>query len=286
MSSRFFTTEALVIGSMRYREADRIVTLYTRDRGRLGAIAKGVRRTSSKVGGRLEPFSLIRASLHAGHGLYTVVGVETLRTFQGVRDELFRMEEGARLFAAVRHLFPGEEGSGPAFNLLVRGIACLAESPDAETAAHTVLATRLKLLVLLGYAPEMSRCAVCGGDGAVYGFSPSLGGVVCEACAMGGAARAGAGAPYGEDAAGGVGAMHGAGTPDGAGATHGTRTPAPPDVDFVRPASCFAVSPGAVATLRAFLDRPLAKIETYDFDERAVAEVEQVLRQTLAYHGH
>ena len=187
MSSRFFTTEALVIGSMRYREADRIVTLYTRDRGRLGAIAKGVRRTSSKVGGRLEPFSLIRASLHAGHGLYTVVGVETLRTFQGVRDELFRMEEGARLFAAVRHLFPGEEGSGPAFNLLVRGIACLAESPDAETAAHTVLATRLKLLVLLGYAPEMSHCAVCGGDGAVYGFSPSLGGVVCEACAVGGA---------------------------------------------------------------------------------------------------
>ena len=59
MSSRFFTTDALVIGSMRYREADRIVTLYTRDRGHLSAIAKGVRRTKSKVGGRLEPFSLV-----------------------------------------------------------------------------------------------------------------------------------------------------------------------------------------------------------------------------------
>jgi len=273
VSSRFFTTEALVIGSMRYREADRIVTLYTRDRGRLGAIAKGVRRTSSKVGGRLEPFSLIRASLHAGHGLYTVVGVETLRTFQGVRDALFRMEEGARLFAAVRHLFPGEEGSVPAFNLLVRGIACLAESADAETAAHTVLATRLKLLVLLGYAPEMSHCAVCGGDGAVYGFSPSLGGVVCEACAVGGAPAE-------------TGARHRKGAPDGVGATHGAGTPASPDVDLVKPVSCFPVNPGAVATLRAFLDKPLAEIESYDFDERAVAEVEQVLRQTLAYHGH
>ena len=114
MSSRFFTTDALVIGSMRYREADRIVTLYTRDRGRLSAVAKGVRRTKSKVGGRLEPFSLVRASLHAGRGtLYTVVGVETVRTFQGVRDELFRMEEGARLLSAVRHLFPGEEAQRP-----------------------------------------------------------------------------------------------------------------------------------------------------------------------------
>ncbi|MBN1321025.1 MAG: DNA repair protein RecO, partial [Thermoleophilia bacterium] len=235
---RFFTTEALVIGSMRYREADRIVTLYTRDRGRLGAIAKGIRRTSSKVGGRLEPFSLIRASLHTGHGLYTVVGAETLRTFQGVRDELFRMEEGARLFTAVRHLFPGEEGSVPAFNLLVRGVACLAESPDAATAANMVLATRLKLLALLGYAPEMSHCAACGGEGAVYGFSPSLGGVVCEACAN------------------------------------------------VGNASCFALSTGAVSTLRMLLDKPLAEVEAFAFDERAVAEVEQVLAQTLAYHGH
>ncbi len=189
MSSRFFTTEALVIGSMRYLEADRIVTLYTRDRGRLGAIAKGVRRTKSKVGGRLEPFSLVRASLYSGRGLYSVVGVDTLRTFQGVRDELFRMEEGARLFAAVRHLFPAEEGSPPAFNLLVRGIAGLADAPDQAAAASVVLATRLKLLSLLGYAPEMSQCASCGAEpeeAPVYGFSPSLGGVVCEACAFGG----------------------------------------------------------------------------------------------------
>ena len=129
---RFFTTDALVIGSMRYREADRIVTLYTRDRGRLSAVAKGVRRTKSKVGGRLEPFSLVRVSLYSGRGsLYTVVGVETVRTFQGVRDELFRMEEGARLLTAVRHLFPGEEASAPAFNLLVRGVARLAEAEDA-----------------------------------------------------------------------------------------------------------------------------------------------------------
>jgi DNA repair protein RecO (recombination protein O) len=238
VSSRFFTTEALVIGSMRYREADRIVTLYTRDRGRLSAIAKGVRRTKSKVGGRLEPFTLARASLYSGRGLYTIVGVDTLRTFQGVREQLFRMDAGARLLGAVRHLFPEEEPSSPAFNLLVRGVARLAQAPDAGAAAGVVLATRLKLLALLGYTPEMSRCAACGDEGPMYGFSPSLGGVVCERCA----------------AAGGL--------------------------------SCFALSAGALATLCTLLKTSLVEVERLDLDDRAAAEVEQVVAQTLAYHGH
>jgi DNA repair protein RecO (recombination protein O) len=238
MGSRFLTTDALVIGSMRYGEADRILTLYTLDRGRLGVIAKGVRRTKSKTGGRLEPFSLVRVSLYAGRGLYTVVGVETLRTFQGVRDELFRMDEGARLLSAVRHLFPEEEGHVQAFNLLARGIARLADAADPEAAANVVLATRLKLLALLGYAPAAYGCAVCGEEGRAYGFSPSLGGIVCERCAATG--------------------------------SH----------------SCFALTPGALATLRALLDSPLSEVEHLDLDERALAEVEQVVSQTLAYHGH
>ena len=258
MGSHFFTTDALVIGSMRYGEADCIVTLYTRDRGRLGAIAKGIRRTKSKTGGRLEPFSLVRASLHAGRGtLYTVAGVDTLRTFQGVRDELFRMEEGARLLTAIRHLFPGEEASVPAFNLLVRGIAQLADCPDQAAAASIVLATRLKLLVLLGYAPEMAHCAACGSEGPFRGFSPSLGGVVCESCAEGGTAPPGD--AFGEAA---------------------------PDVAAPGAISCFALSAGAVATLQVLLDKPLADLEGLDIDDRAAAEVEQVLAQTLAYHGH
>jgi DNA repair protein RecO (recombination protein O) len=253
MSSHFFTTEALVIGSMRYGEADRIVTLYTRDRGRLSAIAKGVRRVKSKTGGRLEPFTLVRASFHTGRGsLYTVAGVETLRTFQAVRDQLFRMEEGARLLSSLRRLFPNEEASVPAFNLLVRGIAQLAESPDQAAAANIMLATRLKLLVLLGYAPEMTRCAACGAEGPFCGFSPGLGGVLCEASWSGG------GGPSGEDAGS----------------------------DARAAGSCFALSAGAVATLQILVDKPLVELEGFDIDSRAAAEVEHVLTQTLAYHGH
>jgi DNA repair protein RecO (recombination protein O) len=238
VSSRFFTTEALVIGSMRFKEADRIVTLYTRERGRLSAIARGVRRTKSKVGGRLEPFTLAQASLYSGRNLYTVVGVETLRTFQAVRDELFRMEEGARLLSATRHLFPSEERNTPAFNLLVRGVARLAEASDAAEAARVVLATRLKLLAVLGYTPDLGSCAHCGGDAPLFGFSPSLGGVVCGSCA----------------------------SEEGV--------------------ACFLVSSGALATMRLLLESPLAELTQMDVDDLALTEVEQVVSQTLAYHGH
>lgn len=260
MSSRFFTTDALVIGSMRYGEADCIVQLYTRDRGRLSAIAKGVRRTKSKTGGRLEPFSLVRASFHTGRGsLYTVAGVDTLRTFQGVRDELFRMEEGARLLASIRRLFPGEEPSVPAFNLLTRAVAQLAECPDQSAAANIVLATLLKLLVLLGYGPEMNRCTACGSEGPFCAYSPSLGGVVCEACW----------------------------TDDGSGSTIAVGSDAPGEPAGVRGAGpCFGLSAGAVATLQLLLDQPLAELEGFAIDDRAAGEVEQVLTQTLGYHGH
>jgi len=236
VGSRSFTTEALVIGSMRYREADRIVTLYTRDRGRLGALAKGVRRLSSKVGGRLEPFSLVRVSLHPGRGLYTVVGVDTVRTFQSVRDELFRMQEGARLLSWVRRLFPQEESNPAVFNLLVRAVALLAAA-DVEGAAKVVLATRLKLLALLGYAPDLGGCVVCGRSAGLFGYSPARGGLVCDTCLS-----------AGEEG--------------------------------------FGLSGAALASLRELMARPLAEIENIPLEPATAAEVEQVLTQTLAYHGH
>lgn len=180
---RYLKTEALVMSSMRLREADRIVTFYTRERGRLSAVAKGVRRTKSRIGGRLEPFSLVHVVLYAGSGsLYTVTGVETVRSFQRVRESLERMEEGGRLLEAVGRLFPEEEGNAAAFNLLVRGVARLAAADDRPAAALAVLATRLKLLVALGYLPELDSCVQCGSGEMLCGFRPSLGGMVCSEC--------------------------------------------------------------------------------------------------------
>jgi DNA repair protein RecO (recombination protein O) len=181
--SRSHKTEALVLSSRRLGEADRIVGLYTRERGRLSAVAKGIRRTKSRMGGRLEPFSLVHLVLYQGHGsLYTVTSVDTIRTFQGVRDSLFRLEEGAHLLEAVKRLFPEEEQNPGAFNLLIRGISALAAAADRAAAARIVLATRLKLLMASGYLPELDSCVSCGAGEDLRGFRPSEGGVLCAAC--------------------------------------------------------------------------------------------------------
>ncbi len=183
---RYLKTDALVMGSIRLREADRIVTLYTKERGRLSAVAKGVRRTRSRIGGRLEPFSLVHVMLYSGSGsLYTVTGVETIRSFQGMRESLLRMEEGGRLFESLRRLFPEEEESPSSFNLLVRGVGRLSTAEDRPTAAKVVLSTRLKLLMALGYLPELDSCVQCGSDQLLCGFRPSMGGMVCPDCFAG-----------------------------------------------------------------------------------------------------
>lgn len=182
--SRYLQTQALVVGTMRYREADRILTLYTRERGRLSALAKGVRRTKSRVGGRVEPFSLLQAQLYRGPGgsLYTLTGAETTRTFSGARETLFRMEAGARLLDTIKRAFPEEERHTDAFNLLVRAVAALSETADGEQADRVIASARAKLLLTLGYLPQLDSCVRCGSGGDLTAFHAGLGGVVCSLC--------------------------------------------------------------------------------------------------------
>ena len=111
--------------------------------------------------------------------------METIRTFQGVRDVLFRLEEGARLLETVRRVFPEEEEHAGAFNLLVRGVSQLAAAPDRAAAARVVQAIRLKLLLVVGYLPELDSCVQCGSDDFLCGFQPSQGGVLCGDCFSG-----------------------------------------------------------------------------------------------------
>jgi DNA repair protein RecO (recombination protein O) len=124
----------------------------------------------------------VRLGLYPGRSLYTVTAVDTIRTFRGVRETLFRMEQGAKLMEAVRRFFPEEEQNLPAFNLLVRAVAQLAEAEGAEQATRVVLAARVKLLLALGYLPELDSCTLCGSGEYLCGFNPSLGGVVCRDC--------------------------------------------------------------------------------------------------------
>jgi len=180
-----FRTDAIVLRSLRYGEADRILHLYTPSRGRVGAIAKGVRRTRSRFGGRLEPFSRVRLICHEGRGdLVTVTSVETLDANAGLRDHAVTLDCAARACDAVARMFETEDPHEAVYNLLANELALLAAAPEHASHANA-LAFRLKLLVAAGLAPALGACASCGTHEHLVGFSPGAGGVVCNACEAG-----------------------------------------------------------------------------------------------------
>ena len=177
-----FKTEAVVLRSIRYGEADRVLHLYTAERGRIGAIAKGVRRPRSRFGGRLEPFFRTQLVLHEGRGeLSTVTAAQTVQAHPALREHRDALERATQACDAVLRLFDAAEPNRPAYHLLCRELALLDAEPPAATRAHG-LAFRLKLLLAAGFLPELTACAACGDREHLSGFSASDGGVVCDGC--------------------------------------------------------------------------------------------------------
>src|ERR1700730_10120074 len=164
MAGRGLKTDAVVLRSMRYGEADRILHLYTSDRGRVSAIARGVRRARSRFGGRLEPFFRLRIELHEGRGeLLTVTGADTVDAHRRLRDDERALDAAARACDAVGRLFETSEPHPGVFNLLCRDLSLLDErAGGAGTSAGIrsgmragALAFRLKLLLAAGLAPQL-----------------------------------------------------------------------------------------------------------------------------------
>lgn len=175
-------TEAIVLRSIRYGEADRILHLYTPDDGRLGAIAKGARRTRSRFGARLEPFFHVRMVLHEGRGdLFTVTSADTLSSHGALRDHASTLDAAARACDAVSRLFETGDPHPEVFRLLANELALLA-ADESHAASATSLAFRLKLLLAAGIVPQLAACANCGATEHLVGFSGAAGGVVCGSC--------------------------------------------------------------------------------------------------------
>ena len=187
MAGRTYKTEAVVLRSMRFGEADRVLHLYTLERGRVGAVAKGIRRTKSRFGARLEPLSHVGLVLHQGTGeLQTITGVDLLRAHRPAREESYRLGVGFVALEAMLRLFPEQEANPRAFEALTRFLDLLDEvEPRAGERAGTdplVLSFQLKLLWLSGYLPHLTSCAECGSASSLVGYSPRAGGAVCANC--------------------------------------------------------------------------------------------------------
>lgn len=189
-----------MLRSIRYGEADRILHLYTAERGRVNAIAKGSRRPKSRFGGRLEPFFRLDLMLHEGRSeLCTVTGASTVDGYPALRSDGPAIDSAARACDAVLRLLDSAEPNRPAYNLLCRYLALLEEGAGHDRAGERPglravgLAFRLKLAMAAGFSPELAACARCGERDGIVGFSGSAGGVVCASCE-------GAGFPLSRDA--------------------------------------------------------------------------------------
>lgn len=176
-------TEAIVLRTMRYGEADRILHVYTPHRGRLSAIAKGVRRSRSRFGGRLEPFFRLNLVLYEGRSdLLTVTSAETVSPHARLRQDGPALDAAARATDAVGRLFEAGDPNPAVFHLLANELALIDGDPAAHATQHNQLAFRLKLLLAAGLAPQLGGCAVCGDAEHLAAFSGAAGGAVCGSC--------------------------------------------------------------------------------------------------------
>jgi DNA repair protein RecO (recombination protein O) len=176
-------TEAVVLRKLRYGEADSILHLYTREHGRVNAIAKGARKSASRFGGRLEPLFRVELMLHEGRGdLATVTGAATIDGFSGLRTSHVALSAAAAGCDAVLRLLDARERNEPAYNLLCNFLT-LADRHPAQAGPALVLAFRLKLLLVAGFAPELGACATCAAGDRLTSFSAKAGGLVCDDCA-------------------------------------------------------------------------------------------------------
>ena len=186
-----YRDEGVVLRTQKLGEADRIITILTREHGRVRAVAKGVRRTRSKFGARLEPFSHVDLQLYSGRSLDVVTQAESLASYGDpiAADYRFYTSGTAMLETAERFTAEEHEPALQQFLLLVGGLRTLA---GGEHDASLVLdAFLLRSLAVAGYAPSFGACARCGLDGPHRSFALALGGAVCGLCRPPGAVTPG-----------------------------------------------------------------------------------------------
>jgi DNA repair protein RecO (recombination protein O) len=177
-----YRDEGVVLRTQKLGEADRIITVLTREHGRVRAVAKGVRRTRSKFGSRLEPFNRVDVQFYAGRSLDIVTQVETLAGYgAGLAADYGRYTAGtAMLETAERMTAEEREPAVQQYLLLIGGLRALAAGEhDPGLVLDSYL---LRSLSVAGYAPSLESCAHCGAEGPHRSFSVSGGGVVCAEC--------------------------------------------------------------------------------------------------------
>ena len=180
---RYQQVRAVVLGSRPLGEADRIAVLFTRELGRADAVVKGVRRTKSRWGGRLEPFNVCDLVLYRGRSLFTVTSALFVAAFERLRTDREAMAAAAVVCEAAAALFAEEQPHERVFNLLCHALAEMDKGFDGRAAEAPILAGALvKLLHEAGFLPVLDHCVACGSGHHAFAFSAARGGLICDDC--------------------------------------------------------------------------------------------------------
>ncbi len=172
-----YREQGVVLRTYKLGETDRIVVALTQGRGKVRAVAKGVRRPGSRFGGRLEPFSHVDLDLYEGRSLDVISAADLITPFSGVRDDWALSACGSTMVEAADRVAQPDERSTRLFLLLLDGLRALDAVPLAP--ASVLDAFLLRLAGVSGYAPALDACATCGAPGRHEVFSAAAGGVLC-----------------------------------------------------------------------------------------------------------
>ncbi len=179
--------EGIVLRTYKLGEADRIIVFLTKRRGKVRAVAKGVRKTRSKFGSRLEPMSHVALQLYEGRELDLVTQVDSIDHFRGLRDDFDRIARASAMLETADQLAQEGEVNPRLFQMLLGALRTLDESDSPLV----LPAFFWKVLALEGYRPEVDQCVLCGEGGptdasvSLVAFDLESGGLLCHQCRRG-----------------------------------------------------------------------------------------------------
>jgi DNA repair protein RecO (recombination protein O) len=176
-----YKSEAVIIRRSNLGEADKILTIFTPNFGKLRVVAKGVRKVTSRLAGHVELFTRSQMMLAKGRNLDIVTQSETIDAYRSLHEDLSRIAHASYAAELLDKMTPDALEIYPAYKLMVETLQLISTDPDTGRVLRWF---ELQLLGYLGYAPELTKCVECRNDLApvVNAFSPALGGVVCASC--------------------------------------------------------------------------------------------------------
>lgn len=181
-----YKTEGVVLKSIKLGEADKIITIYSSARGKISAVAKGIRKTKSKFGARLEPFSHVSLLLYDGRNLDIVTQVELISSFQEIRQDFDKVVYGSAMLDLLDKISPLEEKDDKVFELILSSLETL--SGASRNVPLLLAAFDLKLMSVAGFRPHLANCVICSEATSSFKgqaiFSCEWGGVLCEKCGL------------------------------------------------------------------------------------------------------